>query len=184
MEQCRGRVEEWESKSEPWRVGVADVATRYTQPTGDEEWDVWKFNASKLLGGHWYSTPAEGECDADGKSKSGSKNGSKSGRGRDDDECSWRFIRRIKAVDADCANEHVVDTVVAKNQACFDALPNPTNRSDLRWAECIFDVALNQMTKEELLAPFEASFALSDPDLGGCPDVPVPGANEPPAVVA
>ena len=72
-------------------------------------------------------------------------------------------------MDAECANDAVVRAVVARDQPCFDALPNPENRSDINWAECFYGVALN-MDRDELLAPFEAAFASDDPDEGGCPD--------------
>ena len=97
-----------------------------------------------------YSTPASGECTGEGR-------------------CSWRYVKRAKTVDADCANDAVVRAVVARDQPCFDALPNPENRSDIGWAECFYAVALN-MDRDALLAPFEAAFASEDPDKGGCPD--------------
>jgi hypothetical protein len=70
--------------------------------------DWWKYNASQLVGGLWYSTQAGGKC-ADARAEPAAAG----------DSCTWRVVQTIKTINATCANDALFTAVRGKDPACF-----------------------------------------------------------------
>ena len=105
------------------------------------------------------------------------------------------------------AQNSLVAAVVQHNSACFNACPQPSNRSAVCWVECLLESIVGNvtttststgtlrgianhrlqskamggpsggMTHEQLVQPFHQAFASADPAKGGCPEVKVPGGQ-------
>ena len=96
-------------------------------------WDHWKSSTARVLGGFWYSTAAEGNCD------------SPSAVG-----CGWRVLEHIKTVNASCANDNLIALVEKRGAECFANGGCPKlagsateyNRSTNCWVECFFSSVL------------------------------------------
>ena len=138
-------------------VGIANVTQRYPYPQGREVWDQWKFEASKLLGGLWFSTQKAGNCDDASAT-----------------DCKWRIVQEVKTVKASCANDNVHQAVVARNSTCFGAC-SPADKLDPTsdcFIRCFFGTILSQekpMAAQDLVRPFAAAFESDDPTKHGCP---------------
>lgn len=138
-------------------LGVANVTQRYPRPQGTHEWDQWKFESSKLIGGLWYSTQQGGNCD-DPEAKA----------------CKWRIAETVKTVNASCANANVHAAVSARNSSCFGAC-SPADQHDATsdcFIRCFFGTLLSPaaaMVPDDVVKPFEAAFTSEDPALQGCP---------------
>jgi len=143
------------------RVGQAVVEERYNKPKSKHDYDVWKYNASKLIGGLWWSTPKGGDCSASGA---------------DESQCTWKHLETVKVINASCANDNVAAAVRARVLAgCYEACPS--GEDDAAWQcenDCFFSAVFGTdsqpgMSRDELLAPFTKSFDSDDPLDGGCP---------------
>lgn len=132
---------------------------------------------STLLGGNWYSTRAEGECAASG-------NGSTVGS-----DCWWKLRAVDRVVNATCANGRVISQVLKTRPSCFEACPQPTNRSSTCWIRCLFETLTGNatrvppvppMSRDAIVQAFEGAF---EPEAaGGCEQVPpCPPPCKPPA---
>ena len=86
------------------RSAVADRYPTYHCKDPNQPWCAWKFNASKLLGGFWYSTLTGGDC-----------NHLKSGAS----ECSWMIKEVVKTVNASCVNTFLHKAVESAGSQCF-----------------------------------------------------------------
>jgi hypothetical protein len=89
-------------------VGVANCTERYAgrKPgKSSSKYDWWKYNASQLVGGLWYSTQAGGKCAGPG--------------GGGGSVCTWRVVEKIKTINATCANEALFTAVRGRDPACF-----------------------------------------------------------------
>lgn len=142
-------------------------------------WDHWKSSTARVLGGRWFSTAQEGDCDdpvAPG--------------------CGWRVLEHVKTVNATCANKNLIATVEHRGEECFvnGACPKLNdmsyNRSTNCWVKCFFSAILGPtphlnastvpwnplpaMTAEELTAPWLAAFSSDDEQARGCPALPPP----------
>jgi hypothetical protein len=86
-------------------VGKADIQVRYPTCADGCNYpnDQWKSDLSKMLGGLWYSTPAEAEC------------GNPAAKG----ECRWAQRAVEKTVNASCANGKVMAAVQTRGAHCF-----------------------------------------------------------------
>jgi len=142
------------------KVGQARVATRYNQPRCDKDYCKWKFKASKLVGGLWWSVPKGGDCGA---------------AGADPSKCTWRYAATVKVINGSCANDKVKDVVVAKgDKACYAACPSGGSTAALEcFNKCFFATVFGDgnkpgMSREELVAPFQKAFDSDDPKEGGC----------------
>ena len=96
----------WDCRPRTPAVGVANCTERYAgrRPgKWSSKYDWWKYNASQLVGGLWYSTQAAGRCGAAGGSA----------------PCTWRVVETIKTINATCANEALFTAVRGKDPACF-----------------------------------------------------------------
>jgi hypothetical protein len=123
----------------------------------------------QILNGSWFSTQAAGEC----------KQGQRVGK-----DCWWRLVELRRRVNETCVSKNVINAVLKHGQksGCLKSCPDPTNRSSTCWVNCLFDsivgspamskAGIAPMTKAQILAPFVASFGSSDPQQGGCIDVP------------
>jgi hypothetical protein len=73
---------------------------------------------------------------------------------------------------------NVIKHVQARNASCWDGCAKPTNSSSTCWIDCLFDTLGGDlgdagrpgMTREEIVLPFERSFATGSVAEGGCPD--------------
>lgn len=113
-----------------------------------------------LLDGTWYSTEAKGEC-------SGNKM---------DDHCWWRLAETHRTVNASCVDDHMVASVQKHRPQCWEACPQPSNRSSACYLECLFDTMIGNETKgipalskQQVTAPFVQAFKTEEE--GGCPVV-------------
>ena len=135
------------------------------------------------LDGWWYATRAAGECK--GKGQAGAS-GSASARGGvvGDGSCFFFFHGVTARVNATCVKDRLQHAVLARNPACFAALPQPSNRSATAWVGCLlatlsgtpFRGAMPPKSGATppavLLAAFEGAFATESN--GGCPAVAPP----------
>lgn len=142
-------------------------------------WDHWKSSAARVLGGNWFSTAQEGNCNdptAPG--------------------CGWRALEHVKTVNATCANDNLITAVeyrgaeCFKNGACQKLGDSNYNRSTNCWVKCFFSTVLGPtphlnasslpwtplpaMTSEELTGPWLAAFQSEDDQAQGCPALPPP----------
>ena len=114
----------------------------------------------QLLNGSWYSTRAEGECK------------------RPSDivgiDCWWRIEQQHRNVNASCVSERLVDTVRLHGQRCFSRCGAAAahNSTSPCFIGCLFATLTTNMTKQQIVAPFETAFTSYDPREGGCPEVP------------
>ena len=95
-------------------------------------WDHWKSSTSRVLGGNWYSTAAEADCDDPAAPG-----------------CGWRVREHLKTVNATCANDNLISAVEKRGAACFKngACPmlgdgSAYNRSTNCWVQCFFSAVI------------------------------------------
>lgn len=117
------------------------------------------------LGGHWYSTPTQGEC--------------KDGAALGTNGCTWRLVAAKKYVNESCVNANVDRVIEQHNSKCFAACPDhgKDTTSDC-YLQCYYNAlvgddanALEPLASSELEGAWLGSFASSDPAIGGCPSV-------------
>jgi hypothetical protein len=135
--------------------------TRVHQTVGKENLSVAfsGYNSMHPAGGLWYSHPSLGEC------KHSQRIGDGSG-------CTWRVVQRERVVNASCVYGHLDANVEAHDKSCFTACPQPQNVTSDCYLGC-YSRATNQMSHDELSAPWTAAFASTDKSKGGCPEVSV-----------
>jgi hypothetical protein len=121
---------------------------------------------AELVGGKWFSTPAEGEC------KGPQSPGDGSG-------CTWKVKQVVAVKNQTCVKDNVYGTVEKHCAAAFNECAVPYNRSDACYSQVFFDAVLGNstlgckpMTIDELLKPWTASFDSNDTSIGGCPSLP------------
>jgi len=152
------------SGSEPWqcipttpKIGKANVTDRYPRAHGKTQFDLWKFQASRLMGGFWYSTQRDGNCDEDAAS-----------------DCQWRVLRTAKTVNATCANSKLHAPVIAANETCFNGCGD--DQYDITsdcWISCFYTTLFGgEIVAHQLADPWLKAFSSDDPADGGCPNVP------------
>lgn len=148
----------WSCKPQLPYVGIANVSQRYPRAQGKKPWDLWKFQASKFIGGLWYSTQQGGNCDEPSAAA-----------------CKWRIVHTLKTINATCANGNVHAAVEARNPKCFDAC-SPADKQNPEsdcFINCFFDTLFDGgMSVDDILQPFEAAFTSDDPAKQGCPALP------------
>ena len=96
-------------------------------------WDHWKSSTARVLGGNWYSTADEGDCDDPAAPG-----------------CGWRVLQHIKTVNATCANNNLIAAVETRGKKCFinGGCPKLSDgsgaydRSTNCWVECFFSAVL------------------------------------------
>ena len=111
------------------------------------------------LNGSWFSTRAEGEC--------------KRPSDRVGVDCWWRVVKQLRNVNASCVSQRVIAAVREHGGACFAACgPDVNNVTSPCFIDCLFGTLSGNMTKEQIVAPFEQAFSEEDPSLGGCPEIP------------
>lgn len=115
---------------------------------------------AEKVGGHWFSTPAEGEC----------KGSEEPGTGNSD--CSWKIKETLSVINQTCVKGNVYGAVEKNCPAAFESCPNPYNRTEDCYTSVFFaSISGNktfncpEMTRDDLLKPWLASFN------GGCPPV-------------
>jgi hypothetical protein len=169
---CKGEqhcnMSEFSGGQMPW-FGRVRVRERYPSgpagcPSGLEEcpWTTWKYETSKLIGGLWYSTPANGNCD-----------------NPDAKYCTWRLVKTLKTADASCVNGWLHKAVETRGHRCFAACgKNSTNDDSDCWLRCFYSTMLGKlwpqgsrstaepMSQAAILAPFWHALK---PDGGACP---------------
>lgn len=143
-------------------MGVANISQRYTQPQvcalspflvdvgnvlmqtgrltmsnsqqGSTVWDMWKYNASKLIGGSWFSTQAGGNCDDPSTTT-----------------CQWRVVETVKTVNATCVNANLHKAVIGVNPRCFSACPDPADIRSNCWISCFYSTLFGGAVNVEKL---------------------------------
>lgn len=129
--------------------------------------DYWKTAVAERLGGLWYSTPVEAQCNTDASVS-----------------CQWRELAKIKVVNASCANANVLRYVEREGEACFAGC-TPADRADPTSdcaTLCFFETLLGKganfpnstspgLSGTAVVAAFAAAFESDDPAQGGCKDV-------------
>ena len=132
--------------------------------------NIWKYKTSKSIGGQWYSTPSNGNCD-----------------NPDALQCTWRYLGTEKISDANCVNGWLHKAVETKGFRCFRTCgKNSTNVDSDCWLRCFYSTLLGRlwpagsapaeepMTLKSVLQPFD--HGLHD----GCPAMPPPPSPPPP----
>lgn len=115
---------------------------------------------ASLIGGYWYSTPAEGECR--GQAVPGGPDG-----------CTWKVEEVVNVVNQSCVTDKVYSAVEQNCPAAFAGCPPPHyNRSNPCYPNAFFSSILGNatqgcpaMSRESLLDVWAHSFQ------GGCPNI-------------
>jgi hypothetical protein len=144
---------QWSCRPTTNDVGIANVSERYTKPHGTAPWDIWKFKASKMIGGFWYSTQQGGECN---EIPGGAA-------------CQWKMIETLQTLNATCVNDHIEHVVVQHASDCLNTCANPADKTTDCWAKCFYNTLFSgnpAITPMTLEAAWHAAFN------GGCPNVP------------
>lgn len=132
---------------------------------------------TKTLNPTWYSTRQGGECPT----------GKRPGRG----DCFWRETRLLRNANASCVRANLLGAIAAKNPQCYRKCPDPGDTTSVCYVQCMLATitgtadgklpehrggggSTGGMTRSELIEPFVASFASTDPGRGGCPEVKIP----------
>jgi hypothetical protein len=115
---------------------------------GSNSW----YEVEKILGGNWYSFPAEGEC------KGNARPGDGSG-------CTWMPKLLKKKINATCLGQMVDHAVERAGEACFAACPDPTNLTTSCADDCYISALVGNaekgmkgMSVAEMLAPWTTAF--------------------------
>jgi hypothetical protein len=96
------------------------------------------------------------------------------------EHCTWRISAVTKVVNKTCVNDKIMNHVIATNSSCFNALPDPTNRSTDGFINCFFSTLLgNKTSGQPGIAPTLSQVATEVGELfeegfkpvaeGGCP---------------
>uniref|UniRef100_A0A7S3YYM8 Uncharacterized protein n=2 Tax=Lotharella globosa TaxID=91324 RepID=A0A7S3YYM8_9EUKA len=105
------------------RVGREDINSTFGEntPTSNysSEW-WWTWNLVTRTGGQWYSTPEQGEG------------------------LTWRLVETMKKIDAKCHDKKFDGMVYLMEKDCFDACPQPRNRTDFCSINCTFNALLGE----------------------------------------
>jgi aromatic ring-cleaving dioxygenase len=141
--------------------------------------DLWKSDLSKVLGGFWFSTTDEADCD----------NATSAA-------CAWRALETVKTINATCANSKIHAAIEAHDAAhgrCFDtcSAADRLNITSTCWTICAAKALLGAsrsfpnstqpgMTRAALVDPWTRAFSSDDPNDGGCPPLPRRAAPSPP----
>ena len=169
---CRGAPQSFCNAS----VGRSDVATRESPPRGfkTENWQWWRVNLARKLGGNWYSTVADGECGSSG-------NGSSS-RGDDRSGCTWSLNKTVRTITSQCLLARVGGAVVAHDSTCFQKCAQPKNITSACFVDCFMGNVLGPKGSTQLIDPSEGiplnvienawTAAFAPLTKGGCPDPP------------
>ena len=158
-------------------VGQCDVASResrYPIP-GSEAWMYWRDNLATKVGGNWYSTIDSGRCATADAVESAVT-------AADGASCTWRLVRTVRQIVAQCLETRIAQAIVAHNQSCFDKCPQPQNASTACVVDCYYSTLLGPRGGSSKITPAEGmpldliqdawtnAFASSDAAKGGCPD--------------
>jgi len=123
---------------------------------------MWESNVRERLTGqgipgHWYSTPAAGQCGVAGSN------------------CTWRLVEPVKKVWKNCSDAAINSYVELTEPKCFNACAAATpsgklNRTSSCYVGCFFDAVLGPhsdtvyngtggLSADELIALWDAPFA-------------------------
>lgn len=148
-------------------VGVTNVVAHFGSGPGAKFMPHYLSQTADLVGGHWYSTPAAGEC------KGAATPGDGSG-------CTWKVKELITSINQSCVRDHVFGAVEKNCPLAFRSCPQPYNRSADCYSGVFFDSFLGNatfncspMSREDLLKPWHEAFS------GGCPPL---NPSPPPAL--
>ena len=162
---------------------LLQIYQRYTKhfPPEMSEVALYHENTVHKVGGLWYSTEVEGQCDREGSKP-----------------CTWRVVQVAKKVSKKCSDAAIDAAVMTSSGAggpnCFSKCPQPHNSSTICWIRCFYQTVLGQssgtqrinytgansslpsntgtgMAMSALKAAWEQPFASTDPSKGGCPDL-------------
>jgi hypothetical protein len=154
-------------------VNESGFASRLPDPSDPYERTAYRYyfyNAAQKLGGLWYSTLEEGNCDRPGISQA---------------NCTWRIAETSKRVSKTCQESHVFDVVEERGAACFQQCGPARNLSTACWTNCFYDTVFGPksnataypvgsnvgMDAQEIVDAWLAPFRSSDAAKGGCPAV-------------
>eukprot|EP01052_Picozoa_sp_SAG31_P038376 SAG31_NODE_5116_length_2731_cov_1.876900_3_plen_298_part_00 len=102
------------------------------------------------LGGYWYNTQADGECEGEAMPGDGSG-------------CSWKVLETMKYANESCVNAHIDLAVETAGVACFENCSQPKNASTDCYQQCYSstlsgnaaaDPPVKPMAHEDLLTPW------------------------------
>eukprot|EP01052_Picozoa_sp_SAG31_P012874 SAG31_NODE_762_length_12275_cov_14.077119_9_plen_710_part_00 len=146
----------WVLKDAPQPAGLSALVSAPPQPP---DYDTWMRDLACLMDGNWYSSQAAGQC-----------------KDEADTDCWWRLAspeNGERVVNASCVDDRVQSSLRQKNEACWNACAQPDNATALCAVSCLFETMIGDpttgraaLTKEEVVAPFEAAF--DEPSQGGC----------------
>lgn len=167
--QCR--CEAFDTKA----VGASTCNMCERNATWHPDTAIWRQieTLGQTLNGTWYSTRAEGECQNPDE--------------RVGVQCWWRVVKQLRNVNASCVSARVIDTVRLHGEPCFSRCGAAAhNASSPCFIGCLFSTLTSgEMSKRQIIEPFERAFDSADPAHGGCPEVPpCPPPCLPPAAAA
>ena len=153
---------------------------------------------TNMMDGYWFSTQTVGHCNTSESAEQVTTSDEDTAMAVSSDgeaeQCTWRVAEVSKVVRSDCVNGQIISAVLKRNSSCFDALPQPHNRTTDAWIECFFNSLLGNHTTQQ---PSLAGTVLnSDDDVsklreavlglwlsgfnGSCPAVPSNNTADPP----
>eukprot|EP00425_Heterocapsa_triquetra_P028155 CAMPEP_0195118686 /NCGR_PEP_ID=MMETSP0448-20130528/117615_1 /TAXON_ID=66468 /ORGANISM="Heterocapsa triquestra, Strain CCMP 448" /LENGTH=397 /DNA_ID=CAMNT_0040155965 /DNA_START=116 /DNA_END=1309 /DNA_ORIENTATION=- len=148
----------------PKAIPMPGAYSAFRQPPASPAQKVTKqsfgYMGRTLMPGAWYSAPSGGHC----------KEGQVMGK-----DCWWRLVSTGRTVNSSCVDARMSESIVKRNQSCFDSCEDASDQSSDCWIKCFFDIIVGNnghpgVTRPEVLEPFERAFLpMAD---GGCPDVP------------
>ena len=114
--------------------------------------NIWRDTVTNMMDGFWFSTQTVGHCNASSETETEEAGA---------EQCTWRVAEVKNVVRSDCVNGQIVKAVVKRNSSCFNALPQPDNRTTDGWIECFFNSLLGNHTTDQ---PSIAGSALDKDD--------------------
>mmetsp|Transcript_14092 Transcript_14092/g.21278 ORF Transcript_14092/g.21278 Transcript_14092/m.21278 type:complete len:352 (-) Transcript_14092:2167-3222(-) len=167
---CNSSAVGYENITETFSKFVCTWDEYITQP-----WRCWQNAVWQTTGGIWLSTPASGYCNSSHEYK--------------DSSCTWRVLDQVKTISKNCSDAAIYATVQKyDNTGCFDqcSFRDRHNTSSSCFIGCFYKTVLGAegmlppydddsssgggLTKDQLIAAWDAPFSSTDPDLNGCPD--------------
>lgn len=142
---------------------ASSASHKGTQTPAIKAWyDGFDYLHKALMPGNWYSTRDLGMC----------KETEQVGV-----DCWWRLVKTERIVNSTCVDERMIQSIIQRNQTCFDQCADPTDRNSDCWILCFFNVITGNnsthtpgISRDDALLPFQNAF--KDPSEGGCPSVP------------
>jgi hypothetical protein len=141
-----------------------------------KDWALHKVSNATVMSyfeGWWYATSEAGQC----------PKGRRPGDGLQP-YCSWRITNPVhpgggrKIVNSTCLADRLLEKLEDNGKSCFDKCPQPLNRLDKCYGECINTAVIGStedeippVDKDAMVAIWIKAFTAETNVEGGCPDI-------------